>query len=181
MTSRRVQVMRGAAAARPMRPAQLRRLQVAWRRWTEKLELPGPADRALRHYYVWLFSEGRARETRELSEADADRVIRWLDRLAALREPAHTIASGTAGRHGFPERRRLRPDPAAWRALWAHAAALGMDRARLDAFICRRYGRFGLRGTSDLTTMANLNRVLWGLKAMLRRRPPSPRAQSKAA
>jgi hypothetical protein len=172
---------RKATATRAMRPGQLRRLQAAWRRWAGRLELSERADRTLRHYYVGLFSEGRARETRELSEADARRVIRWLERLAGSRQPARNLARGTAGRHGFPERTRVAPDAAAWRVLWVHVGALGMDRERLDAFIRRHYGRLGLRGARDLTTMADLNRVLWGLKAMLRRRPPSLSARKKAA
>ncbi len=180
MVQRKIQGLPKTTKA-SMRLAQLRRLQIAWRRWAGKLKFSPEADRALRHYYVRLFSENRAHETRELSEADAQRVIRWLERLAAYREPTRNIARGTAGRQGFPERVRVRPDPAAWRALWAHVAALGMDRARFDAFIRRHYGRLGLRGARDLATMADLNRVLWGLKAMLRRRPPSPRSQRRAA
>jgi hypothetical protein len=164
-----------------MQPAQLRRLQALWRRWAGELRLPPEEERTLRHYYIRLFSEGRAGETSALSEADAERSIRRLERLIRERDPRRNLARGTAGRHGFPERARVRPDASAWRALWACATALGMDRARLDGFIRRRYGRLGLRTTRDLTTMAELNRVLWGLKAMLRRRPHALARDKKAA
>jgi hypothetical protein len=152
-------------------PAQLRRLHALWRRWTARLRLDTEHDRALRHYYVELFSGGRAAETLALPHSDAARVIEWLERLVRQAEARSNLAAGTAGRQGFPERRRVRPTPSAWRALWACAAALGMNRQRLDTFIHKHYAGAGLRGLADVRGMADLNRVLWGLKAMLRRGP----------
>ncbi len=156
-------MMLASPSALPISRAQLRRLQALWHLWTASLRLAPAADRRLRHYYVELFSRGRARETKHLTRADAARVIvrleRLVDRLAAAR------------RRGFPEQRRIRPTPAAWRALWAVVAALGISRRGLEGFIRRHYARVGLHGLSDLRTMADLNRVLWGLKAMLRRGP----------
>ncbi len=167
-------------AAAPITPAQLRRLQTVWHRWTAKLALRPAAGRALRHYYVELFSNGRARETRELTRGDAARVVAWLERLTRRAAPQENQAAGTAGRSGFPERRRVRPNAAAWRALWGVARALGMDRQQLTHFIRNHYAAVGLRGLDDLRTMADLNRVLWGLKAMLRRGPGPKRARHPA-
>jgi hypothetical protein len=159
-------------------PVQLRRLHALWRRWTVSLRLPRERDTALRHYYIELFSAGRARQSNHLSCADAARVTDWLENLLRRREARFNRAAGTAGRDGYPERRRVRPTPSAWRALWGCAAALGMDRARLDAFIRKRYAGAGLHSVADLRSMADLNRVLWGLKAMLRRGPgPACRTQ----
>lgn len=158
-------------SALPISRAQLRRLQVLWHQWTASLRLPPAFDRTLRHYYVKLFSHGRARETKQLTRNDAIRVIAWLERLVDRSAAARRRASGTAGRRGFPEQRRIRPTPAAWRALCGVAAALGMSRGALEEFIRRHYARVGLRGLGDLHTMADLNRVLWGLKAILRRGP----------
>jgi hypothetical protein len=59
-----------------------------------------------------------------------------------------------------------------------------MDRNDVDRFIRRHYAGVGLRGVADLRTMADLNRVLWGLKAMLRNRNklmPLPNPQRRAA
>jgi hypothetical protein len=162
-----------AQAAFAITPSQLRRLHAVWRRWTVKLRLAKERDTALRHYYVELFSAGRARQSNHLLRADAVRVIEWLERLLRHRDARYDYAAGTAGRGGYPERRRVQPSPSAWRALWGCAAALGMDRVRLDAFIGKRYAGVGLHGLADLRTMADLNRVLWGLKAMLRRGPSS--------
>jgi hypothetical protein len=167
-----------------IRPAQLRRLHALWREWTRPLDLEPDADRALRHYYVELFSSGQARETLELSRVEAAFVIAWFERMAlASRARARANrAAGTAGRRGYPERRNVRPTRAAWRALWAHAAALGMTREQLDQFIARHYGAVGLADVRDIRSMADLNRVLWGLKAILRRKPPSaPGQREKAA
>jgi len=160
-------------SARSLRPKQLRRLHALWRRWTAKVGLSSKADRLLRHYYIELFSQGRAFETKELTESDAAEVVRWLAKLVRLAEGPANYAAGTAGRRGYPERRQIRPNDAAWRALWGCAAALGMERPDLENFIRRHYAGAGsraLRGLADLRTMADLNRVLWGLKAMLRRR-----------
>jgi hypothetical protein len=45
-----------------------------------------------------------------------------------------------------------------------------MERPDLERFIRRHYGGLGLRSLADLRTMADLNRVLWGLRAIERRR-----------
>ncbi len=161
--------------ALPISQAQLRRLQALWHVWTASLRLAPEFDRRLRHYYVELFSGGRACETKQLARADAARVIAWLERLASGSEAVEKKAAGTAGRRGFPERRCVCPNPAAWRAFWGVARALGMDRRRVEQFIRRHYAGVGLRGLSDLRTMADLNRVLWGLKGMLRREAPGKR------
>jgi|GEM_PF-1664167 len=164
-------MMLTSPSALPISRAQLRRLQALWHLWTANLQLAPVADRRLRHYYVELFSRGHARETKHLTRADAARVIARLERLVDRSAAARRRASGTAGRLGFPEQRRIRPTPAAWRALWAVVEALGISRRELEGFIRRHYARVGLHGLSDLRTMADLNRVLWGLKAMLRRGP----------
>ena len=150
-------------------PAQLRRLQTLWHLWIGKLKLRPEADRQLRHYYVNLFSGGSATQTKLLTRADAARVITWLERLPRGATPEERRAAGTAGRHGFPQRRRVHPNAAAWRALWGVARALGMSPQQLEKFIRKHYASIGLRSLADLRTMADLNRILWGLKAILRR------------
>lgn len=165
--------MHPSPGAPPMTPEQLRCLQALWHRWRRRLTLGRVQDRALRHYYVWLFTAGRARITRDLTARDAAVVIRWLDRLVTRPGARQRMAAGTAGRHGYPERRRVAPNAAAWRVLRGYARALGMDRRRLERFIATHYAGARLRGLDDLRTMADLNRVLWGLKAM-RRRGPRP-------
>ena len=165
----------------PISPAQLRRLQTLWHLWTRKLKLRSEADRRLRHYYVSVLSGGRAAETKGLTRADAARVIAGLERLSAGATPEELRAAGTAGRRGFPQRRRVRPNAAAWRTLWAVAKALGMSRQRLEEFIRSHYAGVGLRSLADLRTMADLNRVLWGLKAILRRRPRGRQTEKRAA
>ena len=154
----------------PMNRNQLRRLHGLWHRWAGRLALPRGADRDLRHYYVERFTGGRARETRDLTERDAARVIEWLARLTHQAEARLNQAAGTAGRRGYPERARIAPSLAAWRALWGCAAALHLPHAELEKFVRKHYAGIGLHGLSDIHTMADLNRVLWGLKAILRRR-----------
>jgi hypothetical protein len=170
-----------ANARAPIRPVQLRRLQALWHLWTRSLRLSPEQDRALRHYYVYVFSRGAARETLELDRETAGGVIAWLEMLTSPSSGVLDRAAGTAGRHGFPERRRVRPSPAAWRALWGVSRALGMSRADLDRFIAEHYGKLGLYGFDDVRTMADLNRVLWGLKSILRRRPRAARLTHKKA
>jgi hypothetical protein len=160
----------------PISRAQLRRLQVLWRRWTGHLQLARSADRELRHYYVERFTQGRAKKTTDLTSLDAAQVIARLERLAGLAPAEYDRAAGTAGRHGFPERRGVPPTGAAWRALWTCVRELNMDRAQLDFFIRQHYASKNLRGLADIRTMADLNRVLWGLKAVSRRGPGPRRA-----
>lgn len=165
----------------PIARAQLRRLQALWRRWTGGLQLSRTADRELRHYYVGQFTQGRAKTTTALTSADAAHVIAWLERLAGLSRTEFNRAAGTAGRHGFPERRDLPATGAAWQALWACARELEMDRAQVDYFIRQHYASKNLRGLADIHTTADLNRVLWGLKAVLRRGPQPRRAEHPAS
>jgi hypothetical protein len=162
----------------PISRAQLRRLQALWRRWTGHLQLARSADRELRHYYVERFTQGRAKKTTDLTSLDAAQVIARLERLTGLSTVEYNAAAGTAGRHGFPEWRGVPPTGAAWRALWACVRELSMDRAQLDFFIRQHYASKNLRGFADIRTMADLNRVLWGLKAVLRR-GPGPRRTAR--
>lgn len=166
----------------PIAPAQLRRLQALWHQWTAALRLPSDRDRALRHYYVECFTGGRATETKQLDVEGAGQVIGWLEKLVQRTTPRRRRAAGTAGRRGYPEQRRVGPNAAAWGTLWSTARGLGMDRDRLERFIATHYSGVGLHGLDDLHTMADLNRVLWGLKAMLRRGARTkPAARTKAA
>lgn len=163
----------------PILPEQLRRLHALWDEWAGRLKLAAEQDRELRHYYVRLFTGGDVQETSDLDTDGADRVLAWLDGLVRqAKPPRRRRAAGTAGRKDYPELKHLPPDPAAWGALWGHARALGMDRERLERFIAARYGLTGLHGLDDLRTMADLNRVLWGLKAMLRRIPKHRRTDA---
>lgn len=163
----------------PMLPAQLRRLQALWHEWTAALALPPVQDRALRHYYIERFTGGRVTETKRLDVEGAAQVIGELERLVQKATPRRRRrAAGTAGRRGYAEQRRVHPDAAAWGALWNTARGLGMDRDRLERFIATHYSGVGLHGLDDLHTMADLNRVLWGLKAMLRRGPRKTRRKA---
>ncbi len=168
------------ASAAPITPAQTRRLHAAWHGWAGKLRLAPEANGRLRLYYVQLFS-GSTGEVWELTAAQATRVVSQLERLSGRAAAVENYAAGTAGRRGFPERRWIRPNPAAWRALWATGEALGMDRERLEKFMSSRFAGAGLRDFRDIRTMADLNRILWALKAMLRRRQQAARTQKRAA
>ncbi len=162
----------------PMSRSQLRRLQALWHEWTRPLRLGRRADRELRHYYIERFTGGRASTTKDLTNVDAARVIEKLERLVDAASAKYNDAAGMAGRHGYPEWRRVPPTAAAWQALWACVHELGMDRGQLDLFIRRHYISRDLRGLADIHSMADLNRVLWGLKAIVRRAPRVRRAAS---
>lgn len=154
-------------------PRQLRRLQTLWHRWMGPLKLDPERDQQLRHAYIEILTRGRARTTLELTATDAAYVIRKLERVAGRRRyqsRALAYVAGTAGRQGYEPHLEVKVAPVDLRLLDSYAAQLGMTPEQLDHFIARHYGRFGLRGRKDLRTLADLNRVLWGLKAMLRRR-----------
>ena len=170
-----------------MQPRQLRRLQALWRSWGGSLGLLPEADQQLRHYYIQIITQGRASRTLELCEADAGQVIQWLRNRVRHAHGAQNYAAGTAGRRGYPEYPDVEPGVAAWSTLWGCAKALGMERSDLERFIRRHYAGAGLRNLADLRTMADLNRVLWGLKAVARRRRRSsdanrsPHVEKRAA
>lgn len=155
-------------SSQPIEPRQLRRLQALWRRWSGSLGLLPEADRQLRYYYIERITEGRAGKTLDLDETTAEQVIQWLRERLRRSEAAQNYAAGTAGRRGYPDP-QVPPTLDAWSALWGVARSLGMDRPSLERFIRRHYSGIGLQGLSDLRTMADLNRVLWGLKAVARR------------
>jgi hypothetical protein len=155
----------------PISRAQLRRLQALWRRWAGHLGLSRAADRELRHYFVERFTQGRAKATTGLTSADAALVVAELEQLTGVGLVENKFAEGTAGKHDFPEQRDVPASGAAWSALWACARELNMGRAEIDLFIRQHYLSKGLRGLADIHSMADLNRVLWGLKAILRRGP----------
>lgn len=162
---------------RPINRKQLRRLHGLWHRWAGRLALSPEADRRLRHYYIQVFTDGRVHETRALTERDAVLVIEGLAKLAHQAEARTNQAAGTAGRQGYPERTRFGPNRAAWHALKACATELGMEHAALENFVRRHYSGVGLRGLEEIRSMADLNRVLWGLKAILRRRQETKSSQ----
>ncbi|MGH9804673.1 MAG: hypothetical protein ACRD4D_05835 [Candidatus Acidiferrales bacterium] len=142
-------------------------------------------DRELRHAYIEIVTRGRARETNQLTAADAALVVRRLLRATRRRRrTAYDYVLGTAGRRGFDDHPEVLVTPAALQLLDRSAAAVGMTRASLDRFIARHYAGVGLRRRSDIRTVADLNRVLWGLRALERRRRVAKlgeRAQKRAA
>ena len=169
---------------------QRRRLQLLWRRWMKgfaavRFRSPQASrarDRALRHAYVEILTRGRARETNQLTAADAALVIRRLQRASGRqRRTAYDYILGTAGRRGFGEHPAVLVTPPALRLLDTTAAAVGMSSAALDRFIAAHYAGVGLRRRADIRTMADLNRVLWGLRALLRRGTGMPERQKRAA
>ena len=153
--------------------AQLRRLQTLWHRWMAPLKLDHERDQQLRHAYVEILTRGRAHTTTELSRMDAAYVIRRLERVAGRRRyPSRALAyvAGTAGREGYDAHPEILATLTDFRLLDSHAAQLGMTRVQFDHFIAAHYGRLGLHRRRDIRALADLNRVLWGLKALLRRR-----------
>ncbi len=119
--------------------------------------------RELRHAYIKEVTSGRAAETKELSDADARLVIRSLKggKIAAG-DVAH--AAGTHGRHGHHDGRRQTLIGAPQTALLAVLIGrLGWNRERLDAFIARQLG-----SGRQIRTMADFNRVAWGMKSLIR-------------
>jgi len=138
--------------------------------WSRRMRAAGVADQAearqLRHAFIRELTAGRAAETKELTLADARRVIEVLKGGARIPDGDTAHAAGTHGRRG-----RQAPGAEVMvgaqqiELLQGYAGLLGWSRERLDGFISRQ-----LRGR-QLRTMADANRVLWGLKRMVRQPP----------
>lgn len=140
--------------------------------WRDRMRLVGldghPESRELRHAFVRNITAGRAQETRQLSADDAALVIDRL--LTEKRAPLHiddeefAQAAGTHGRHGYQRGPDLPAGPPQWALICSLQEKLGWDHHRLGAFIHHQLGP-----NRHIETMAECNRVIWGMKSLLRR------------
>jgi len=136
--------------------------------WRQRVGLGNEDSRELRHAYVQAVTEGRASETRQLSQADARRVIDQLlsDQRASRRIGDHQTAhaAGTHGRRDASQDLEVMIGPPQIALLQDLRRALGWDQLRLNGFIERQLGV-----GRQMKTMRQFNKVVWGMKAQLRR------------
>lgn len=154
---------------KPLNPRQLAYIQSLWARRMRTAGIAGGDEaRELRHTYIREVTSGRAAATNELTFADAMRVIRSLiDDQAGrptIADRERAQAAGTHGRRGSRSRQLVMASPEHVNLLIGYAYRLGWTRERLDAFIGRQLGA-GRR----VQTVGDCNKVLWGLKSMVRR------------
>ena len=155
--------------AKPISARQLVCLQAMWAARMRARGITANDSRELRHEYIASATDGRARETKELSFADANRVLRLL--FAEQRGQAMTIADGAAARAAGTHGRKAHYDASGvmlagdqqFALLATLRHAIGWDQARLDLFVARQLGGRAIR------TMADANKVIWGIKSMMRR------------
>lgn len=137
--------------------------------WHQRVGATDDDGREMRHAYIRSVTQGRAQETRNLSQADARLVIRQLlkDQRALLRiddlQTAH--AAGTHGRRGTSEQTEVLIGTPQIALLQDLQRALGWDQPRLSGFIERQLGV-----GRQIKTMRQCNKVLWGMKALLRKK-----------
>lgn len=174
--------------------AQLKRLQTLWGIHWKTVALDGfshNADGAASRLgrLGWIAGViGRQLESaKDLTRAE---VIRVLDALAKL-VPAHLVkknqrrrggreishARGTAGRKGQPGGKEIiMPGAEDYAKLDAALRSLEWNQERLAAFLRARTGP--LRGRTTIYTLADLNRVLWALEGIERRKKKSASVES---
>lgn len=161
----------GGILARPITKPQLRAFQAMW---AQRMRARGIANmddsRELRHEYIAAATEGRAKQTLELSHSDAARLLRGLSRELAglsIANGAAAQAAGTHGRRGYDDGREQALIGAQQTALLGVVVGrLGWDTSRLDAFVGRQLGDGSTAGS--IRTMRDFNRVIWPLKRMAR-------------
>jgi len=162
--------------AKPISARQLVCLQAMWAARMRARGITANDSRELRHEYIAAATDGRARETKELSCADAQRVLGLLSRELGgaklqLADAETARAAGTHGRAGHHDRRHQMIAGAETFALIERLrCALRWEKASLDAFVGRQLGG------RPLHTMADANAVIWPMKRMLRSRGASARA-----
>lgn len=156
--------------AQPITKLQLRCLQTLW---SVKMRAAGisSADdsRDMRHQYIEVATAGRAKSATELSFPDARRVIDMLSREQQglqIDNAEVAQAAGTHGRRGFQSAHEVMVGEPQVRLLRQVQLRLGWDYARLDAFIERQLGQ-----GREIRTMADFNRVYWGLKRIAKAIP----------
>lgn len=140
--------------------------------WRDRMRLVGldghPESRELRHAFVRTVTAGRAQETRQLTAADAAVVIERL--LTEKCAPLHiededmAQAAGTHGRRSYQRNGDLPAGPPQWHLISTLQEKLGWDHHSLGNFIHHQLGP-----NRHIETMAECNRVIWGMKSLLRR------------
>lgn len=153
---------------KPLSQRQLACIQALWARRMRLAGIAGADDgREMRHTYLREVTAGRATSTRDLTLADAKRVIERLLRDAGgqIKDSAGARAAGTHGRRGVDRRVSMLATSEQLELLAGYAGRLGWNRERLDAFIERQLGSH-----RTIRTVSDINKVLWPLKSMLRRR-----------
>jgi len=155
--------------ANPISVRQLVCLQSMWARRMRTRGIAAADSRELRHEYIAAATDGRARGTKELSFADAKRVLRLLfaeqgSKTMTIADAAAARAAGTHGRKAHYDASGVMLAGEQQFALLATLRhAIGWDQARLDVFVARQLGGAAIR------TMADANRVIWAIKSMMRR------------
>ena len=152
---------------KPLSPRQLTCIQALWAQRMRGAGIAGADEcRELRHAYLREVTAGRATSTKELTFADAKRVIERLLRDAGgqIKDSAGARAAGTHGRRGADRRVSMLATKGQIDLLVSYASRLGWNDERLDAFIERQLGAH-----RQVRTVADINKVLWGLKSMVRR------------
>jgi hypothetical protein len=149
---------------------QVVRLQTLWGLLCRRTSIQN--DRAARLAWVSGVIGRAVASFKELSPPEAERAMGALEaQLPAelvtharpRRRRAHEL--GTAGRRGCQNGSIALPDAKGWARLSSAIAALGWTREKLDAFL--RSPSSPTRGRA-IRTLADLNRVHWALKSMLK-------------
>ena len=153
-------------------PAQLRRLQTLWGLFCRQAQLDA-GDRAAR--LEWVGKQiGRAIESfRDLTASEANSAIDTIQNLlpsemVVKTRPRRRLAHayGTAGRRGQTTNEIALVDHATLELLNGLLAQVGWTKDHLDSFL--RSKRSPVR-SGAIRTLAEANRVIWVLKAMVRR------------
>jgi len=151
---------------------QVVRLQTLWGLLCRRTAIQN--DRAARLAWVSGLVGRAVASFNELSPSEAERAIGALEaqlpselvtHARPRRRRAHEL--GTAGRRGLQNGSIALPDAKGWARLSSAIAALGWTRERLDAFL--RSPSSPTHGRA-IRTLADLNRVHWALKSMLKNR-----------
>jgi hypothetical protein len=169
---------------------QMKRLQTLWGLFARQSNLDGK-DREARLGWVAGTIGRQVASFKELTAAEAATAIEAVQKhlppellLARKRaRPSRRTAQayGTAGRKGRRDTEVRMADAETWRLLEVLLAKLRWTRERLDAFL--RSSKSPVR-SGMIRTLGEANRVVWILKAMLRRaeaRPPAPTGSGQSS
>ncbi|MGC1188368.1 MAG: hypothetical protein WA871_13355 [Candidatus Acidiferrales bacterium] len=166
----------------PITKLQVVRLQTLWSLLCRRTAIQN--DRAARLAWVSGLVDRAVASFKELSQTEAERAMGALEAQLPTelvtharpgRRRAHEI--GTAGRRGRQSSAIALPDAKSWDRLSNAMGALGWTREKLDAFL---RSPFSPTHGHAIRTLADLNRVHWALKKMLKRRAEIPSAQAHA-
>jgi len=168
--------------------AQLKSLQTLYGKWARSSLVVAAGDP--REARLEWASQQIGRPVASFKELDGGEAAKLIDLLKQAvgqevkprwERPRRELAKaiGTHGRRGRRTKLQVMATPEGLGEVDRLRGNLGWTREQLDAWLRSRYSPLAGRAEPRILTMADCNRVRWGLKAMFKRSHPATNAEAE--